>query len=600
MKKLLTAAVAALVAWGAAAQTTAGLDPLLQNVYARNTQSLNGYWRYVVDRIEVGYYDYRHQPVENGFFVEPQVDNVRTWKEYDFDTSPVMPVPGDWNTFDERLSLYDGAMWFRRKFVYHPQQGERTFLYFGAVNYDAKVFVNGRFAGEHEGGFTPFNFDVTELMRPGENTVMVMADSQLSPRTVPVDNYDWYNYGGILRDVMLVTVPQDFIRTYKFELQRGTRDRIRVEVKLDKALAGQEVTVGIPELKVNRSAVTDADGVAAFEVKASPELWSPENPRLYEVTVAAGADRVSDRIGFRTVETRGRDILLNGKEIFLKGICIHDEAAFRDGRIYSAEECRTLLGWAKELGCNFVRLAHYPHNELMVREAERMGLLVWDEIPVYWTIDFSSGESLANARNQLDEMMERDMNRANVIIWSVANETPHSSERDAFLSSLARYAKSKDGSRLISMAMEKSPKSPTVFSVKDNMNEYVDIISVNQYTGWYGEHIDVIDRVSWEIDYDKPIVMSEVGAEALAGYHSEEMKIWSEEYQAEFYRKTLKMIDERMPKLAGITPWILKDFRSTRRVMPVYQEGYNRKGLVSERGERKEAFRVLQQWYKDK
>src|SRR5262249_3261660 len=148
----------------------------------------------------------------------------------------------------------------------------------------------------------------------------------------------------------------------------------------------QNVTIRIPEAGINRSFISDPNGVAQINFEANLTLWSPENPKLYEVTVEAGGDRVQDSLGFRTLEQKSAGILLNGKPVVLRGVCIHEEAPFRSGRAYSREDALTLLGWAKELGANFVRLAHYPHNELMIREADRMGIMVWSEIPVYWTI----------------------------------------------------------------------------------------------------------------------------------------------------------------------------------------------------------------------
>ena len=189
-------------------------------------------------------------------------------------------------------------------------------------------------------------------------------------------------------------------------------------------------------------------------MKAKPQLWSPENPKRYQVEITLDNSTISDSIGFRMIETRGKQILLNGQPIFLKGISIHEEKPNGGGRANSTEDAHTLLSWAKELGCNFVRLAHYPHNEYMVREAERMGIMVWSEIPCYWTIDWKNAKTFENAKQQLTDMIHRDHNRANVIIWSIANETPHSAERDAFLSRLAKHARSLDNTRLISMAME--------------------------------------------------------------------------------------------------------------------------------------------------
>ena len=140
--------------------------------------------------------------------------------------------------------------------------------------------------------------------------------------------------------------------------------------------------------------------------------------------MSSGADKVHDAIGFRTIETHGTQILLNGKPIFLRGISLHEEAPIRGGRAFSQKDAETLLGWAHELGCNFVRLTHYPHSENMTRLADRMGLMVWSEIPVYWDIDWENPATLQNAENQLHEMIARDHNRASVVFWSLSNETP--------------------------------------------------------------------------------------------------------------------------------------------------------------------------------
>lgn len=579
-------------------QTTKGLDPLLQDVYNRKHTVLNGYWHYVVDPLETGYYDYRRRPTGDGFFKDHQVDNINQFKEYDFDTAPVMPIPGDWNTHDDNLFLYEGTIWFRQQFTYEPSSAGKVFLYFAASNYDTKVYLNGKKVGEHEGGYTPFNFDVTELIEKGKNNLIVKVDNKRRADAVPTNNFDWFNYGGITRDVLLVEVPKTFIQSYKVQLKKGSSNTIEAWAQLSEKQAGKSVTIEIPELKVKKTLTTDADGKASFEVKTNPQLWSPDAPKLYAVQVSSDGDKLKDNIGFRTIETRGREILLNGKTIFLKGISIHEEAAFRNGRVFNNAENLTLLNWAKELGCNYVRLAHYPHNEQMVRLAEQMGLLVWSEIPVYWTIHWEKDYVYENALNQLDEMISRDHNRANVVVWSIANETPHSDPRDKFLSSLAKYAREKDNTRLISMAMERKDKSKEILSINDNMNQYVDIISVNQYVGWYDGTNEKLDRVKWEIDYDKPLIISEFGGEGVFGYHGDKDQLWTEEYQAELYRKTLKMIDERMPLVSGISPWILKDFRSSRRLLPSVQDGFNRKGVISDRGDKKQAFFVLQEWFK--
>jgi beta-glucuronidase len=307
---------------------------------------------------------------------------------------------------------------------------------------------------------------------------------------------------------------------------------------------------------------------------------------------------VRDQIGFRSIETKGTDILLNGRPIFLRGICIHEEAPLRGGRAYSREDARTLLGWAKELGVNFVRLAHYPHNEFMIREADRMGILVWSEIPVYWTILWENPATLENARNQLSEMIARDKNRASVIIWSVANETPLSDPRLTFLKDLVAHARSLDSTRLLSAAMERHYTDPTTQMIDDPLGEYLDVLGCNEYVGWYDGLPAKADRLNWKSKYDKPLIMSEFGGDALAGHHGDATTRWTEEYQENLYRHQLAML-KRIPFLRGTAPWILMDFRSPRRPLPGIQDYWNRKGLVSNRGEKKKAFYVMQQWYRE-
>jgi len=195
-------------------------------------------------------------------------------------------------------------------------------------------------------------------------------------------------------------------------------------------------------------------------------------------------------------------------------------------------------------------------------------------------------------------MIRRDKNRANVIIWSIANETPHSAERDDFLGRLARYARSQDSTRLISMAMEVTGQSNYVNRLQDNMNKYVDVVSFNQYVGWYRDVNDA-PKMQWEIPYDKPVIVSEFGGGAKYGLHGQKNQRWTEEFQESLYRENLAMLD-RVEGLAGTTPWILKDFRSPRRVLTGIQDFYNMKGLVSDRGERKKAWYVLKEWYEGK
>ena len=568
------------------------------NVYGRSVTSLNGMWKYFVDQQDIGYYDYRMNPTRWGFFLDVKPRNVSDLVEYSFDDSKSMKVPGDWNTQDEQLYWYEGSVWYRQKFNWKPEQGRKALLYFAGANYLSRVWVNGKQVGVHEGGFTPFCFDVSDVVKAGENTVVVMVNNNRKKENIPTQIFDWWNYGGITRDVMMVSVPETYIEDYSLQLVKGNTKLINVKLKLNEKKAGKMVTLSIPELKIKRKLVTDAQGEANVVLKAKPSLWCPENPKLYKVSITTAEETISDEIGFRTIETRGKQILLNGKPIFLKGISSHEETAYTSRRCNSAEDADTLLAWAKDLGCNFMRLAHYPHNEHAIREAERKGVLLWEEIPCYWTIDWKNEKTFANAKRQLQDMIGRDKNRANVIVWSVANETPHSAERDKFLSELAKFAKTEDDTRLISMAMEVTGQSNYVNRLNDNMNKYVDIISFNEYIGWYRDVNDA-PKMKWEVPYDKPVIISEFGGGAVAGLHGSKNERWTEEFQENLYKENLDMLS-KIEGLSGMTPWVLKDFRSPRRINPVVQKDFNRKGLVSDKGKRKKAFYVLKEWYKNK
>ena len=604
MRRLLSI-ILSVIGGGFLTMASAATLPLIQNVNAYESLSLNGEWNYIVDVQEEGYYDYRMNPTRWGFFQNAKPQKPEDLIEYDFDKSPTMKIPGDWNTQDERLFFYEGTIWFKKSFQAVPMKDLRTLLYFGAVNYDCHVYVNGKKAGHHIGGFTPFNFDVTALLKEGENVVIVKVDNKRHAEDVPTQIFDWWNYGGITRDVRLVKVKPVYLEDYNLQLTKADakakQREISFSARLNKAEAGHKVVVFIPELKLEQQLTTDTEGKVSGTLKVNAKklaLWSPASPKLYRVDISLNNSTISDEIGFRTIETRDKQILLNGQPIFLKGISIHNEKPNGGGRANSAEDARTLLGWAKELGCNFVRLAHYPHHEEMVREAERMGILVWSEIPVYWTIAWKNPKTYENAQNQLRDMISRDHNRANVIIWSIANETPHSPERDTFLGNLAQYARSLDNTRLISMAMEVTGASNYVNRLNDNMNQYVDVISFNQYIGWYRDVNDA-PKMRWEIPYNKPVIVSEFGGGAKYGFHGEKNQRWTEEFQENLYIENCAMLD-KIEGLAGTTPWILKDFRSPRRLLTDVQDYYNRKGLFSDKGEKKKAFYVLKEWYERK
>jgi beta-glucuronidase len=584
------------------ASTANAQMPLLQNIYARTHTSLNGRWNYIIDPYEMGYYDYRHMPFDQsasgkgGFYDDKKPKDKGDWIEYNFDLSPAMKIPGDWNSQAEKLQLYEGTIWLRQKFNADPKTGKKYFLYFGAVNYEAHVYLNGKKLGIHKGGFTPFQFEVTDKLVKGENFVVVKADNKRFQDEIPTVNTDWWNYGGITRDVLLAEMPASYIEDYKVQLAKGNMNKMEGFVQLAGADKAQSITINVSEAGIKQTVTTDASGRANFDFAVKKiNYWSPENPKLYAVEISSATDKVTDKIGFRTIETKGQDILLNGKSVFLRGICMHDENPLIPGRLRGEGDMRMMLQWAKEMNCNYVRLAHYPHSETMVRLADEMGLLVWSEVPVYWTISWLNEDTYKNAEKQLTDLMTRDKNRSSVIVWSIGNETPISEPRNIFMGKLAATAHSLDNTRLVAAALEIHRKGNNVV-VEDPLGEKLDLVSFNEYAGWYWSSTKDMLNYKFDIKFNKPVVITEFGADALGGYHADDETRWSEEYQDLLFKNQFAMLTA-IPGLRGMTPWILVDFRSPRRQHPYFQDFWNRKGLISETGKKKKAFYTIKSFY---
>ncbi len=577
---------------------------LLVDVDHRPAQSLDGDWHIIADPYRAGISSFHGAPNPNGYFKdEVYSPDSNKLVEYGFAKSPTIKVPGDWNTQAEWLRLYEGPLWYQRHFTYNPQPGHRAFLHIGAANYRSNVFVNGSQVCEHEGGFTPFDCEITAVVKPGENDAVILVDNTRIADGVPTLKTDWYNYGGLTRSVSVVTTPTTFIDDFELHLDRATRSTIEGYVHLqgaDGALT--PVTLSIPELHLTAHLTTGSDGRAAISLPTKNlSLWSPANPKLYKLTLTAGAnasqDTLSDDIGFRTIETRGAEILLNGEPIFLKGICIHAEAPFRTGRAYSQKDADTLLGWVKELGGNYARLAHYPHDERMTRTADRLGILIWSEVPVYWAEHFDDEAVFNKSKQQISEEIRRDRNKASVILWSIANETPATDARTAFLTRSAELVHQLDPTRLVTAALLVHGDLKTKY-IDDPLGKALDVIGFNEYIGWYEGKPEDADGAEWKIAYNKPLIVSEFGGGAKAGLHGPETQRWTEEYQAGIFRHQLGMFN-RITQLRGMSPWILMDFRSPVRQLPGIQDGFNRKGLISDQGEMKQAFSILQKAYKD-
>ncbi len=553
----------------------------------RQTYSLNGEWHYAIDQYDTC--------LRQKWFLEQYFDKDGRSLPVDFSFQdwPTISLPCSVNTEKPELFWYEGPLVFTRTFSWDMQEnmGKKVFLRIGAANYFSYIFLNGKYICKHEGGSTPFMWDVTEYLEK-ENRILIVSDNTRNHLFVPTENTDWFNYSGVYRDIELVALPTEYLKDLKVNLvphSDFSQIRIAAETSADSGI----VTVEIPELQIATS-MEIQNGKGEIVVEARPNLWSPETPILYDVTATFGQDKVVDRVGFREISVEGRDILLNGKKLFLRGVSVHEDSQFT-GKALNDEERLTIIRTAKELGANYLRLAHYPHHENMAKLCDEQGILLWEEIPVYWAIAFDNPATYNNARNQLEELMCRDFNRASVIIWSVGNENLDSDDRFRFMGNLADFAHQYDNTRMVSAACLVDGET---LSIKDRLAEKLDIIGVNEYIGWYSPNFEELPQLMNNSNPTKPVIISEFGADATPGLHGSVDDKGTEECQEAIYRKQIEVI-RQIPYIKGITPWILFDFRCPRRTAAI-QGYYNRKGLVSsDRTYYKPAFSVLQSFYRE-
>ena len=564
----------------------------MNNIDGRKTFSLNGKWQYIVDWYNRG--------TGMGIYKDKKAEKPTEFMEYAF-TDQVMNVPGDWNSQDPHLFYYENNVWYKKEFTYQTQTNKRYFLYFGAVNYQSDIYLNGRLLGSHEGGFTPFQFEITDSLKTGINKLIVKVNSQRKEDGIPAMNYDWWNYGGITRDVTIIETPVSYIKDYFVQLKKGSNNEINAWVKIDGINKNKQVTLHIPELKIDKVLNPDTTGYAAVSINADVKLWSPETPKQYLISLTTDQETITEKVGFRNIEVKGTDIILNGKSIFLKGVNFHEEVPQRMARATSVEDSRQLLQWAKELGCNFVRLTHYPQSEHTIRMAEEMGIMLWEEIPLWQGIAFDNPVILNKAETMLREMISRDKNHCSIIIWSIANETKQSPDRNKVLANMAGICRSLDNTRLVSSALYQFKIEGNTITIDDPLCNSLDVIGTNRYMGWYQPWPAEPGNVKFITAFQKPIIMSEFGGESKYGQHgtADSAGFWNEEFQEKLYKDNLKMMSG-ITNLRGTCPWVLADFRAPNRMNLQFQYGWNRKGLLSDKGQKKKAWYVMKAFYETK
>ncbi|MCD8032059.1 MAG: beta galactosidase jelly roll domain-containing protein [Bacteroides sp.] len=573
--------------------TDARAQELMTNVYGRQLQSLNGKWDAIIDLYNQGR--------KNKIYLNRKPQGKTDFYEYAFDHGLRLNVPSDWNSQMPELKYYEGTVWYARRFDAPRQADQRLYLYFGAVSYRCRVYLNGEEIGSHEGGFTPFQIEVTDQVKESDNFLAVEVNNTHTTDAIPALAFDWWNYGGITRDVFLVSTPNVYIQDYFVQLDKEKPDQIDASVRLSEKVANQMVELEIPELRIRQRLATDSEGVARASFRAKKlQRWSPEDPKLYQVVISSESDKVEERIGFRNIGVKGEDIYLNDRPIFLKSVSFHEEIPQRRGRAFSEADAVMLLSEAKALGCNMIRLAHYPQNEYIVRIAEEMGFLLWEEIPIWQGIDFENDDTRQKAGYMIREMVTRDKNRCALAFWGVANETQPSAPRNEFLKYLIACCKEIDNTRLITAAFDlvRFNRESQVFVMDDPFIRELDVVAVNKYMGWYHQWPVTPDKAIWDVARGQPLILSEFGGEALYGKTGDAdiVSSWSEDYQATLYRDNIEMFNH-IPNLRGVSPWVLFDFRSPFRFHPTHQEDWNRKGLVSDQGYRKKAWYLMKEYF---
>jgi beta-glucuronidase len=553
-------------------------------VNGRPVLSLDGDWRLTLDLFDEG--------LRQRWFALDETPPAQ-WsqpRDYEIEAGELVRVPSCWNLLKPEWTYFEGAAWYTRHLEWkRGPAGERAILNIGAANYAALVFVNGRYVGGHRGGSTPFSLDVTEVLTDGRNRLQIMVENRRSAVRVPMQHIDWFNYGGLYREISLMRLPAVFIREARAALLPGGRE-VRFSIALSEVV-DTTAQVGIPELGLSLS-LPVRGGQGEATIPFIGQSWSPEAARLYDVAFSCGTDRVDERIGFRTIEARGSDILLNGETIRLKGVCVHEDDLVL-GKVSTEDDVRRRFRHVKELGGNFLRLSHYPHHEHVARIADEMGLLLWAEIPVYWAIAFDNPDTYRDAENQLRELIARDINRASVILWGVGNENADTDARLSFMARLAQAARNADPTRLVGAACLINRET---FAIEDRLAEHLDVIGLNEYFGWYEPDFSGLDRLLANSDPGKPVIVSETGADALPGHRGAGRVLFTEDWQAEFYRQQVKRL-AATPYVAGIAAWLLYDFRTERR-QTGFQKGFNRKGLIAEdKATRKLAFTALSELF---
>ena len=539
-------------------------------------------------------------------------------------TEDLMVVPSSFNdvAVESEKRYFIGDNWYERTFAVPSfESDEELVLRFGSVTHQAKVYVNGQLLGEHIGGFTPFEVRIPEeLTREKELLISVCANNILDHTTLPVGNYseeklpdgtvkkkvsenfDFFNYAGIQRPVQLLVLPkariEDIVVTYDVHENDAT-----VKVVVEHTANGGTAKVTL----------LDEDGEVVAKGEAESELeivnvrrWEVLDAYLYtaKVELFAGeelVDEYEELFGVRTVRVENGQFLVNDKPVYFKGFGKHEDS-YVNGRGFNEAVNLMDLNLMKNMGANSYRTAHYPYSEEMMRLSDRMGFLVIDEVPAVGlfanftaALSMNRGgtkpiktwefyQTMENHKLALKELVARDKNHACVVLWSVANEPDGAGEgADKYFEPLVKYVKKLDPQKRPTTVVNIMMATPE----RDLISPLIDVLCLNRYYGWYLNHGDIEgarvglrkELKEWQEKYpDKPIIMTEYGADTLPGYHSNWDVPYTEEYQERFHQMSHEVFDE-LENFVGEHVWNFADFETNSYALIRIQG--NHKGLFT-------------------
>jgi beta-glucuronidase len=541
-------------------------------------------------------------------------------------------VPGSWNEQYEDLYNYLDLAWYvKRTYVPPGWQGQRVFLRVGSANYHGTVYVNGTKVGAHESGHLPFAFEITDLLKwDAENVIAISVENELKPTRVPAGNmttalgpfasfprttFDFFPFAGLHRPVVLYTVPQTYIEDITVVTGiAGAGGTVAVAARLNAPEAAQGQVRLTGGDTVVEAALSFADGTAQATLTVpAARFWSDTDPYLYELTVQTAGDRYALPVGIRTIAVAGGQILLNGQPVHMNGFGRHEDfyASGKGLNLPLLVKDYQLMRWT---GANSYRTSHYPYSEEEMQMADREGFLIIDEIPAV-SLQFENDENTAirlrTALQQVDELIARDKNHPSVVMWCVANEPMPSSLNMTTLGATAGGDPSVERGKqvldtLIHRARELDPTRlvtiVTVMGGPQDWMEQCDVICMNRYWGWYvmgGELDKALAALEQELDqvwerWHKPIIMTEFGADTLAGMHGHPNVMWTEEYQADYIRGHLQVAG-RKDFVAGMQVWNFADFAAVQSIMRV--GGLNMKGVFTRVRTPKMAAHVLREFW---